>query len=490
MDLQSRKVSRRTFVSQSSAVLAGSLLAAPDAGFGATDAAGTRQANGVKVGEVTPVSAIVWTRLTASAERNNGGVPLVGKYDRKASRALPAPPDQLEGACPGAVGRVRVHYGTGLNLFGANSTAWVDVSADSDSTHQFTLEGLEPATRYHYAVETAGPGGNPLHGALRGTFETAPSAQTPSDLQFCVMTCQAYHDRDHPDGHHIYASMLRLAPKFVAFTGDNVYYDNELPRATDGTLARYHWQRMSSLPRHRELHRSVPGYWQKDDHDTLSNDSWPGMRMGNLDFAEGQRIFRQQVPLGTHSYRTHRWGRDLQIWFTDGRDFRSPNTMPDGPEKTIWGPRQKEWLKQTIRESDATWKLLISPTPLVGPDRGRKNDNHANSGFRHEGSEIREWFQKHVGNNLIVVCGDRHWQYHSVDPRTGLNEFSVGPASDAHASGSPGFDKKYHRFHRVKGGFLCVRVECRAGQSVLTFEHRDVLGSVVYRWTMQRPTVA
>ncbi len=479
MEPRLRKLSRRSFVRQSSVTLTGSLLAGPLGGISAAETAASRQANGVKVGEVTPTSAIVWTRLTANAERNRNGLAIVGKANRKTFVPVSVPVEQLEGACPGAAGRIRVRYGTRPDLFASQATEWANVSAACDSAHQFSLQGLEPAARYHYAVETTGPGGNPVHGAFRGEFETAPSPQSPSDLLFCVMTCQAYHDRDHADGHHIYASMLRLAPKFVAFTGDNVYYDSELPRVTDAALARYHWQRMSSLPRHVELHRKVAGYWQKDDHDTLSNDAWPGMRLDALEFAEGQRIFRQQVPVGPRSYRTHRWGRDLQIWLTDGRDFRSPNKMPDGPEKTIWGPEQKEWFKRTVRESDATWKVLISPTPLVGPDRPRKNDNHANSGFRHEGDELREWLRANAGDHLFVVCGDRHWQYHSVHPRTGLNEFSVGPASDAHAGGSPGLNPRYHRFHRVKGGFLTVALHRRGRQSVIAVQHRDVFGRVV-----------
>jgi alkaline phosphatase D len=101
------------------------------------------------------------------------------------------------------------------------------------------------------------------------------------------------------------------------------------------------------------------------------------MRAGELTFVEGQKIFRQQAPLGDGPiYRTFRWGRDLQIWFTDGRDFRSPNKMKDGPDKTIWGAEQKAWFKKTVSESTATWKVLVSPTPLVGPDRVGKNDNH------------------------------------------------------------------------------------------------------------------
>ena len=216
------------------------------------------------------------------------------------------------------------------------------------------------------------PGESQPRDEFRGKFSTPPPPTTPSDFGFCVMTCQGYQDRDHADGHPIYPSMLALDPRFVTMTGDLVYYDSNEPRAVTPALARLHWERMFSLPRLVAMMRNASSYWLKDDHDTLTNDSWPGMNSGELTFNEGQTIFRQQAPIGTQSYRTFRWGRDLQIWFTEGRDFRSPNTMPDGPNKTIWGAAQKAWFKRTIQESDATWKLLISPTPLVGPDRGKK----------------------------------------------------------------------------------------------------------------------
>ena len=157
------------------------------------------------------------------------------------------------------------------------------------------------------------------------------------------------------------------------------------------------------------------------------------------------------------------------------------------PRKPIWGPEQKAWLKRTLKESDATWKLLISPTPLVGPDRENKADNHSNEVFEHEGDEIRAWFRDNVPDNFFAICGDRHWQYHSVHPKTGLQEFSVGPASDAHASGTPGEDKAYHRFHRVKGGFLSVTVHEAGRRSTILFQHRDVHGAVVYAWSKQSP---
>lgn len=84
----------------------------------------------------------------------------------------------------------------------------------------------------------------------------------------------------------------------------------------------------------------------KDDHDTLVNDSWPTMETNFM---------------GDKTYRTVRWGKDLQIWMVEGRDFRSPNTMEDGTEKTIWGAEQMAWFKRTVQASDATFRVLTHP---------------------------------------------------------------------------------------------------------------------------------
>lgn len=83
----------------------------------------------------------------------------------------------------------------------------------------------------------------------------------------------------------------------------------------------------------------------------------------------------------------------------EGRDYRSPNALPPGPEKSIWGEKQKAWLQQTLLESDAVFKILVSPTPMVGPDDLRKQDNHTNPlGFRAEGEAFFQWLKE---NNFL-----------------------------------------------------------------------------------------
>ena len=120
----------------------------------------------------------------------------------------------------------------------------------------------------------------------------------------------------------------------------------------------------------------------------------------------GKAIFLEQLPIiapgdrKAKPYRTHRVSKHLQIWLTEGRDYRSPNQMPDGPDKTLWGAEQFEWLKGTLLASKATFKILISPTPLVGPDGNEGAgdlDNHTN-GYRHERKLFFDWL---IENHFI-----------------------------------------------------------------------------------------
>jgi alkaline phosphatase D len=246
-------------------------------------------------------------------------------------------------------------------------------------------------------------------------------------------------------------------------------------------LMRFKWDRIFALPWHRDFYRQVTSYFMKDDHDLLRNDSWPGMTYGTVSFNRGIEIFDiEQFPSNKLPYKTIRWGKHLQIWIMEGRNYRSANDMPDGPAKTIWGTVQKKWLFKTITESDATYKVIITPTPILGPDRVNKGDNHANREFKTEGDEIRAFINRF--NNVFICNGDRHWQYVTHIEGTNLWEFSTGAGSDSHAEGWPPNDKKpEHRFLRVKGGFLKGSVSLESGSPVLKFEHFDVDGNIVHK---------
>jgi alkaline phosphatase D len=446
---------------------------------------GPQLAMGFKVGEVTSNSAIIWTRLTAEQKVTS---PELGKPQSR--EAMDAEIAKLPGHVSGMAGKVNLQISTVADFSGWISAFITgDVGPERDFTHQWSIEGLKPAIRYFVRVTAHGADGQ-ITAKVEGSFTTAAPPDKWQDVSFAVITGQAYKDLDHAAGFHIYPAMQKAGIQLLVPTGDTVYYDSDPPLANTVEMARHHWHRMYALPRHVEFHRFVPGYWEKDDHDTVKNDCWPPQGKnadrsdeltGNLTFFKGLKIFREQVPMGDKTYRTFRWGKGLQVWLVEGRDFRSANNAPDGPDKTIWGREQLEWLQSSILSSDADFRVLVSPTPIVGPDRGNKADNHANTAFATEGNAFRKWTQENkLTGKFFVCCGDRHWQYHSVDPATGLHEFSCGPASDKHAGGSPGLDAEYHKFHRVRGGFLTVSVARPAGEPTAAFRFHDVQGQVVH----------
>ena len=460
--------------------------------------AGPFLGNGVKIGEVTSSSAIVWVRLTRDADQNTSGVPFgpVSTKDREALAKVSGPPqgyagqipgdkklEDMEAVLPGTTGEVRLTYWSDGKADQQTTLAWAPVDTAKDYTRQFSLENLLPATTYHFRVEGRAASVGQVNSTVESSFHTAPAAATASRVVFTVVTGQMWNTRDSEKGQKIYPSMARLNPSFFVHTGDIVYYDKENPWVTHIDLARFKWNRTYSQPYLRDFHNQVPSYFIKDDHDSWQNDDWPTMsenRMGLFNWDQGKDVFLEQVPMGDRTYRTIRWGRDLQVWLVEGRDFRSPNDAADGPDKTIWGKEQTEWFKRTVASSDATFRVLISPTPVVGPDHLWKEntaDNLVASRRRHEGTLLREFLG--AQKDMVVVCGDRHWQYVSEHPVNGLREYSCGPTTDQHATELKNEDHRMIRFLRAKGGFLSVTVDRINGTPTAIFRHHDVEGTIV-----------
>ncbi len=469
---------RREFLAWSAATLTPMAQGAP----------GTHQASGVKVGEVTPESARIWTRRSKAALRRADGVMPRAKTNRVPALPLGTDPGTLEGSCPGDAGEIRVIVRTAQGKR-VHQTKWTGVDQGTDFGHTFTVSGLKPATAYAYTVETRASG--KTDGALTGAFRTAPPADAQAPIEFAMLSCQKYSQRDDPRGFLLYDAIRKQAPQFLLSVGDNVYYDSDDPKVNHVSIARHHWHRMYSLPSIAGCLQSAAGYWLKDDHDSYSDDCYPGYvneTMRPFTFEEGLKVFPEQVPFSATPYRRFAWGRAVEIFLLEGRDYRSANPAPDGAGKSIWGAKQKQWLMDGIAGSQAQWKIIVSPTPLVGPDRATKHDNHSNDVFAHEGREFRRWMKENTHGDTFWLNGDRHWQYHSVDPETGTQEFGCGAASDSHASGTPGEDPRLHRFHRVKGGYLWLSAREDSGTARLAIEHRDVNGARVYGQTFERRT--
>jgi alkaline phosphatase/alkaline phosphatase D len=419
---------------------------------------------GELTGEVGPNSAILQTRLTADAELDTTG------------------------DVAGAEGWACFEIAARENFSDSWCTSWQKAVEKSDFIVKEKVHSLAPETRYFYRVLISeNPAGGVIRKGNRNSFRTAPENESVRDLLFTVTTSHRHEFRESEQGFEAYRIMARLNPDFNVLTGDDVYYDADPPVARDVTGMRHHWHRVFGMPLLRKFYSFVPGYWMKDDHDYRFDDADPYMpprKGGSPGDEEGRMVFLEQTPVPVPTHRRIRWGKVIEIWFPEGRDYRSPNAMPDGPGKTLWGIQQRRWLEETIISSDAMFKILLSPTGLVGPDRGNKRDSHANrNGFFTEGQNFLRFLKEREVNNFFIVNGDRHWKYHSVHIPTGYEEFCCGALTDGASVKDPDYkdDLADRKWHLGNGGFLAIRVLAEGVDSPeLIFDFYEEDGNLVH----------
>ena len=458
---------------------------------------------GIMVGEVTDTSAIVQVRVTQGTKLIDGET-----FDDGDA--------MKDGDLPGA--KAEVYFMIGQQFAdgsGGGHAVTATASAENDYIARIVLDALLPGNKYSVTAVLPAQGDGPRP-QVSTTFKTHPGEDTSAPVRFVMSSCmnydkfmgsdfsdksRGYQGEDRAQGYPSAEAVLKHKPDFMFFAGDVVYYDKK-PKVKTLTDMRAKWHRQEHLPHMIALHAGVPGYWMKDDHDHRTNDSdreGKGFPSNEL----GIKTFREQCPIlpqgddTSPTYRTHRVSKDLQIWLLEGRDYRSPNKAEDNADKSIWGVEQRAWLEKTLLESDATYRIIISPTPLVGPDDGYKSDNHTNpKGFRVEGEAFKQWGKDNgLWDNTFLLCGDRHWQYHSIDP-SGAHEFSCGAFNDENSrKGRKPGDKRstdpeglvtqLFTSPKPSGGFMTIAVEPGKGdaKASIRFEFYDDLNEKLYYFT-------
>jgi alkaline phosphatase D len=464
----------------------------------------------VLVGEVTESSAIIQARITASDT-------LIYNDIHDADTIFFT---DLQGKS----GMARFIISADPLFKNPVKTAWLVASPDQDYIVKKRINGLRPDQHYYYRVEY---GEDTKKTKITGTntFKTFPEKNVKKNIEFVMVTGshfdrfylgggfgkpssqgkESYLEEDKYEGFPGFETISDINPDFFIGNGDNVYYDHppqNLSKTREELRAK--WHRQFFMPRARKMFSHVPTFWLKDDHDHRFDDSDTTevhLRYGAEPSHElGKNTFIEQVPVADpddqqiKTYRSIRAGQLLQLWLMEARDYRSPNHIPDNEEKSMWGKEQLDWLMKSLLESDATFKILVSPTPMIGPDDARKTDNHTNvGGFSTEGEAFFKWLAENdfLEKNFYIICGDRHWKYHSVRP-DGFEEFSCGALVDQNSriGRAPGDPNSTDPKGRIKqpysdtapsGGFLHVKASTEAqGDESIVFTLFDPHGKELY----------
>ena len=303
----------------------------------------------------------------------------------------------------------------------------------SDFTARIDLTDLPPGADVFYRVRFQDLVNDkvfsePVTGRLR---TAALSADRPVTFVFSGDEAgQGWGINERFGGYRIYEAMRRESPDFFIHSGDQIYADGPLQsevKLPDGTL----WTNLVTEPKShvaqtlddyrgafaynqldvnkRRFMAEVPFLVQWDDHE-VRNNWYPGQQIGaeekryqtraiSLLAARAKQAMFEYNPFRINPldpeqvYRGFQFGPLLDVFMLDERSYRGPNspnrqTQLDR-ESAFLGAQQAAWLKQSLKNSKAAWKVIASDMPisLIVPDL---NPGRAEGHLRSVG-QWRQW---------------------------------------------------------------------------------------------------
>ena len=416
--------------------LPGILLARAAPAYIAADASRPQAVHGLQIGDVRADRAVIWSRA-----------------DRPA--------------------RMRIEYAFDEGFSDAVRLRGPHALSASDYTARVDLTGLPPDRSVFVRVLFENLDAEKATGEpIVGRFRTA-SARERRDLVFTWggdTAGQGWGINPDVGGMKIYEAMRALGPDFFIHCGDTIYADGPIApevRLPDGTIWRnlvtpekskvaetlaefrgnYRYNLLDENV--RRFNAEVPQIWLWDDHEVVNNWSDAKSLADDPRYTEKRvpllvgraaRAFLEYAPMRWYSqveqeriYRHLPYGPDLDVFVLDMRSYRGPNSenrQPEpGPETAFLGRAQLDWLKQALKRSRATWKVVAADMPLglqIGDGRdpqGRPrweavaNGDGPALGRELEIAQLLAFIKRAGVENVVWLTADVHYcAAHYYDP--------------------------------------------------------------------------
>ncbi|HXF99976.1 MAG TPA: alkaline phosphatase D family protein [Bacteroidota bacterium] len=315
----------------------------------------------------------------------------------------------------------------------------VKTNEDSDFIAKVVLTNLKPGTRYEYELML---NGKVIPRPYRLTFTTQPFWQwrtEPPAFSVAFGSCAYINDTtaDRPGkpyggSYTIFHAIAAQQPDLMLWLGDNWYY-REVDYFAESKM-RQRVARDRSIPELQPLLGSVHHYAIWDDHDYGPNDADRTYRLRSV----ALEIFRDYWANQMHGtletpgvFYRFQWG-DVEFFMLDDRFYRSPNALPETPEKTMFGKAQLAWLKESLVSSMATFKVIVNGNQFLS--------RHSYETLRRFPSDFDEfigWIKDRKISGVLFLSGDRHFAELSMLPDTSfypLYDFTSSPLTAGVAS--------------------------------------------------------
>ncbi len=347
------------------------------------------------------------------------------------------------------------------------------VNAGRDFTGKVKFENLHPDTDYEYSVWFSDGKQIRKRGkAVSGRFHTAPAKNKAKALSFAWGGDLAGQNvcRDAEQGFPIFNAIANMKPDFFIGLGDMIYADGTCEEVgkygnsqvignydKSANMENYwaHWKYNHEDEAYQKLLSSVPYYAIWDDHEVVNDFGPLHDTRSSAPYTEGQHL----LPMGLRAfldynpvdespdqpkrlYRTLRWGKHFELFVLDTRQYRDANSESDDEslKKTMLGREQLTWLKEKLKSSNATWKMIVSSVPISIPtgypaEYGRDGWSGFDqaTGFEQELKDLFRFMRDEGINNSIWITTDVHFaevfRYtpFADTPEFKVHEFVTGP---------------------------------------------------------------
>jgi alkaline phosphatase D len=279
---------------------------------------------------------------------------------------------------------------------------------------QFHLGGLEMNTTYDYSFVI-----DDKPAKQKGSFTTKELWQwrkPAPDFNFITGSCAYFNEPifDRPGKPYggdssIFETMAREKAAFMLWTGDNWYTRETDFYSTWGLWYRPHRDR--SLAVLQPLLKAMPHYASWDDHDYGPDNSSGSYILKD----ESRKVFMSYWANPSYGqngegvYTMVSYG-DVDIFLCDDRWWRSADEVKDSvnglpnPEKVMLGEKQMQWLKNSLLNSNATFKIIVMGSQVLNPVSTKDKFRD----FSGEYFELMNFLEAYRLNGVLFFSGDRH----------------------------------------------------------------------------------
>ncbi|MGI6456451.1 MAG: alkaline phosphatase D family protein [bacterium] len=273
-------------------------------------------------------------------------------------------------------------------------------AADRDYTAVCDVSAqLKPNTTYTYKISVDN---HTLDREWR--FRTFPVRGSPAAFDIGFGGGAGYT----PDHERMWNTLHNRNLSAFLFLGDNVYIDQ--PTLPDAQ--RYCYYRRQSRPEFQHFTASTPIFAVWDDHDFCVNDGWGGPEIDKPEWKiPVWNRFRENWNNPYYGGADEQPGcwfdlsiADVDIFMLDSRYYReNPGTTAN---PSMLGPVQLQWLREKLKNSKATFKVIASPVPFTFGVKPGSSDPW--EGFPQEREEIFSFIEENRIEGVILISADRH----------------------------------------------------------------------------------